>query len=333
MENKTWSFLTVGKTVEQKNGYFKRYVGLGLSDVIALNPTKKQLEEIYGRDVQNDPVYTGTDEQTGVKWVRFDFVVATVPDFCNGIKLISHASFTLRNEKYANRDGSKVRVLDAYGNSTWMNAADVESHKQPTLASGGSAKIAQYRIAYKGEPELIDFLRKYLSIPDAFEYVNGSWLLKKMKHLSELTKEEAEKDDTLVYENHMLAFDKTDFEAFFKGDTSALWSVIEEKKKSQNLGVTLLYGVRTSSEGKQYQAICTGFDMILYKNPSAKAIAQLGTNLAKAKESGLYSNTDYRVQELQEYDVQPTNLEQAPSTETSASDDFSAIFGSVPAPF
>lgn len=305
----SFSFLTIGKTIESTNTEFKRYVGLGQSEILALNPTKKQLEEIYGREVQNEPQYFGTDEQTGVKWARLDFIVKTVPETCNGIDITSHATFTIRAEKYANADGSKVRVIDAYGNSIWMSVEDANNHKQPTLSSGGNAKIAQYRIAYKGEPELVDFLRKYLLIPNAFEYVNGSWALKKMKHINELTKEEAEKDDVLVYENHMLALDKSDFDGFFKGDVSALWSEIENKKKIKPLAVTLLYGIRTNNEGKQYQTVCTGYDTVLYKNPNAKAIAKLESDIVRAKQSGLYSNIDYRVQELQEYSVEPTNLE------------------------
>jgi len=305
----SFSFLTIGKTIESTNTEFKRYVGLGQSEILALNPTKKQLEEIYGREVQNEPQYFGTDEQTGVKWARLDFIVKTVPEACNGIDITSHATFTIRAEKYANADGSKVRVIDAYGNSIWMSAEDANNHKQPTLSSGGNAKIAQYRIAYKGEPELVDFLRKYLLIPNAFEYANGSWALKKMKHINELTKEEAEKDDVLVYENHMLALDKSDFDSFFKGDVSALWSEIENKKKIKPLAVTLLYGIRTNNEGKQYQTVCTGYDTVLYKNPNAKAIAKLESDIVRAKQSGLYSNIDYRVQELHEYSVEPTNLE------------------------
>ena len=305
----SFSFLTIGKTIESTTTEFKRYVGLGQSEILALNPTKKQLEEIYGREVQNEPQYFGTDEQTGVKWARLDFIVKTVPEACNGIDITSHASFTIRAEKYANADGSKVRVIDAYGNSIWMSAEDANNHKQPTLSSGGNAKIAQYRIAYKGEPELVDFLRKYLLIPNAFEYVNGSWALKKMKHINELTKEEAEKDDVLVYENHMLALDKSDFDSFFKGDVSVLWNEIENKKKIKPLAVTLLYGIRTNNEGKQYQTVCTSYDTVLYKNPNAKAIAKLENDIVRAKQSGLYSNIDYRVQELQEYSVEPTNLE------------------------
>ena len=311
--NNSCCFLTVGKTAEAKSTEFKRYVGLGQSQIIALNPTKKQLEEIYGREMQNDPQYFGTDEQTGTKWARLDFIVKTVPEACNGIDIISHATFTIRNEQYLNADGSKVRVLDAYGNSIWMTVKDVEAHVQPKLPSGGNAKIAQYRKAYKGEPEVVDFLRKYLRIPNAFEYVNGSFLLKKMKHLNELTKEEAEKDDVPVYENHMFAFDKNDFENFFKGDATALWDEIQNRKNEDStLAVTLLYGVRTSNEGKQYQVICTGYDTTLYSNPNSKAIAKLAKDMANAKQSGLYSNIDYRVQELSEYTVSPTNLEEKP---------------------
>ena len=130
-----------------------------------------------------------------------------------------------------------------------------------------------------------------------------------MKHINELTKEEAEKDDVLVYENHMLALDKSDFDGFFKGDVSVLWNEIENKKKIKPLAVTLLYGIRTNNEGKQYQTVCTGYDTVLYKNPNAKAIAKLESDIVRAKQSGLYSNIDYRVQELQEYSVEPTNLE------------------------
>ena len=315
----SYSFITVGKTVEQKGGDFKRYVGLGQSKVIALNPTKKQLEEIYGREIQNDPEYYGTDDETGTKWARFDFVVKTDPEFNNGIELISHAVFTLRNEMYANKDNTKVRVIDSYGNSIWMDIDSAKAKTVPTSNSGGSVKMSDYRIALRGEPELIDFLRNYFSLPDAFEYANGTWSLKKLKHQSELTKEEAEKDDILTFESCMMAFDKSDFEKFFKGDVSDLANAINSRKDTENLAVTLLYGVRTTDEGKQYQTVCTGYDLTLRKNAGSKAIARLEKQLANAKQSGLYSAVDYRVQELQEYTVEPTNLEK-PQEESSVGD-------------
>ena len=50
------SFLMVGNTQESKEAAeIKRYVGIGTSKVLAINPTKAELEKIYGRDIQNDP--------------------------------------------------------------------------------------------------------------------------------------------------------------------------------------------------------------------------------------------------------------------------------------
>lgn len=307
-------FFTAGKTVESQSGNFKRYVGLAQSEILALNPTKKQLEEIYGREVQNDPEYTGTDDESGVKWVRLDFIVKTLPEACNGIEATSHATFTLRNELYYNRDKSKVRVIDSYGNSIWMETEAAKAKTVPTSNSGGAVKISDYRMAIKGEPELVDFLRKYFNTPDAFEYVNGTWGLKKLKHQNELTKEEAEKDDILTFESCMMAFDKDDFEKMFKGDVSFVANEIARRKSLMPLAVTLLYGVRTNDEGRQYQTVCTGYDMVLRKNANAKALSYLERQLTSAKQSGMYANTDYRVQELQEYTVEPTNLESAESS-------------------
>ena len=66
--------------------------------------------------------------------------------------------------------------------------------------------------------------------------------------------------------------------------------------------------MRTTDEGKQYQAVCTRGELILRNNAGTKAIAKLGKDLANAKNAGSFSNIDYRVQELQEWDVEPTNL-------------------------
>ena len=47
--NNSYVFLTIGKTQEStETQEFKKYVGVGSSFVVAVNPTKKQLEEIYG---------------------------------------------------------------------------------------------------------------------------------------------------------------------------------------------------------------------------------------------------------------------------------------------
>ena len=50
MINNSYSFLAIGKTQESKEAQeFKKYVGVGSSFVVAVNPTKKKLEEEKGK--------------------------------------------------------------------------------------------------------------------------------------------------------------------------------------------------------------------------------------------------------------------------------------------
>jgi hypothetical protein len=59
---------------------------------------------------------------------------------------------------------------------------------------------------------------------------------------------------------------------------------------------------------------------------NSNAVTALERNLASAKQNGAYQNVDYRVCELQEWSVEPTNLEKKEEGgdlpfETSSSDD------------
>ena len=83
-----------------------------------------------------------------------------------------------------------------------------------------------------------------------------------------------------------------------------------------NNKIKLLYGVRTTDEGKQYQAVASRADLFLANNAGANAITKMAERLAEMKSQGSYANTEFKVQELQEYDVQPTNLDKAPADKT-----------------
>lgn len=74
-----FSFLAVGKTGESKEAVvFKKYVGVAASKVIAVNPTKAELEKIYGTDNINEPEYLKEDDNG--KAALITFVVKTDPD-------------------------------------------------------------------------------------------------------------------------------------------------------------------------------------------------------------------------------------------------------------
>jgi hypothetical protein len=76
--------------------------------------------------------------------------------------------------------------------------------------------------------------------------------------------------------------------------------------------VKLLYGVRTAETEngpRQYQAVASRADLIMPNNAGAKSIERLEKNLANIKANGSYPSTEFKVQDLEEWTVEPTNLE------------------------
>lgn len=287
MSNLNYSFLTFGKTQESKEALsFKRYMGVGSSRVLAVNPDKKLLDELLGFESQNEPAYTGSDDNG--KFARIDFIVRTVPDDCNGIEITNRLSFFLRNAPAYNRDQTKVQVIDIYGNSSWAPVEDAKAGNKLLSSNGNPLKIAsKYRMAYNGEADLVDFLKAYLCVDDAFNYVNGAWVLK-----------DNAADDVFGLEH---------IKDYFNGDFSELREAL---KLQPNNKVKLLYGVRTTDDGHQYQAIATRHNMILRNAAGSKALERLEKELFNAKQAGSFANTEFKVQELAEYNVEPTDLSQ-----------------------
>jgi hypothetical protein len=299
------SFLAIGKTQESKEAgesSFKRYVGLGSTYVKGVQPTKKEIDEFFGFESQAEPEYV-KDTDNG-KEVHITFLLQTDPEANNGIELKSRAMFTLRLTPDYNRDQTKVRVLDQYGNYTWANVDDAKAGRPILTANGNPAKIdTKYRMACVGECDLVAFLKKYLWITDAFNYVNGVWV----------KKEDAD--------NYKFALEN--IKDYFNGNFKELKDAIALQPNNK---LKLLYGVRTTEEGKQYQAVCTRGELILPNATNESAMTRLEKNLANAKQNGAYQNIDYRVQKLQEYVVEPTNLTSDSrdlpfSTSASADDD------------
>ena len=287
------SFLAVGKTQESKEAGesgFKRYVGVGSTYVKGVQPTKAEIDEFFGYESQAEPEYV-KDTDNG-KEAHITFLVQTDPETCNGIELKSRAMFTLRATPAYNKDQTKVQVIDSYGNHTWVNAEDAKAGKAILLPNGNPQKIdTKYRMACVGECDLVDFLKKYLCIQDAFNYVNGTWVKK-------------DNADECV-------FGLENIKDYFKGDFKEIKDAIALQPNNK---VKLLYGVRTNDEGKQYQTVCTRGDLILSKGANVNALTKLEKDLASAKQNGAYANTDYRVCELKEWDVKPTNLDNPADT-------------------
>lgn len=294
-ETNHYSFLAIGKTAESTEGGqgFKRYVGLASSYVLAVNPTKEELDKLRGFESQSEPEYV-KDTDNG-KEAHINFLVKTDPEQNNGIEITSQLMFTLRLVPAYNRDESKVQVIDQYGNATWANTEDAKAGKKLLSSEGKELKIDdKYRMACVGEADLVGFLKKYLGVKSVFNYVNGSWV-----------KKEHPEDYVLGLEH---------LKDYFKGDFKELKEALALQPNNK---VKLLYGVRTSDDGKQYQTVASRDDLILPNNAGSDAIAKMESSLAEMKSRGSYANTEFKVQVLQEYTVEATNLEKAPEADSS----------------
>ena len=289
-DNKTgFIFMAFGKVSESnEGGEVKRYMGVGSSYILGVNPTKAELEKIYNRTIDNDPEYTGTQESDGkqVPYIRLDFITRTDPKVCNGIEMTSKLVFFIRKEARYNHDKTKVQVIDKYGRTCWVGVEDAKNHVIPEYSNGPANIDKDYRPAYAGEEDLTNFLKAYLNIANVMDYKNGTWVMK---------------ENPSDYECRL-----EHIADYFNGNVKEIKDVISLMPKNK---VKLLYGVHTNDEGKQYQAI---YIHMILRNGSTN-FDRLAKDLAEHKGAGAYPTTEFEVCEFKEYTVVSTLFVQSGS--------------------
>lgn len=288
--NKNFTFMAFGKVKESTEGVkIQRYIGVAPTFILGVNPSKEELEKMYGRTVDNTPEYTGTQESNGVQvpYIRLDFITAVDSDNANGIDLKSKLTFFLRKEARYNRDKSKVQCIDEYGRTAWVTIEDAKNHAVPQYTNGPANISKNYRPAYIGEEDLTNFLRAYLNIDSVMEYKNGTWEMK---------------ENPADYECRL-----EHIADYFSGNVSEIKDTLKLMPRNK---VKLLYGVRTSDDGKQYQTIYT---QRVLRNGSTN-FEKLAKDVAERKEAGAYATTEFEVCELREYSVEATDLSKSAST-------------------
>lgn len=276
---------------------FKKYIGVAPVKVLAVNPSKSELEKLYNTTMDNDPQYLGESEVNGKKvpQVRLDFIVKTDVKEASGenLEVLNRVTFFIRNMFRVNRDMSKVQVIDKYGRTAWVTKEQFEKKEIPVYSNGPANLDKDYRGCYWGEEELTNFIRAYLNIPDVMRYVNEKWTLIERP------------EDAEVRFDHV--------QNWFKGDFSELKEVISFQPNNK---VKVLFGVRTTDDGKQYQAVYT---QMFLRNSSTR-YGRLEEDLKRRKEAGAYPSTEFEVCDIKEYAPKPTDFSQAPEDDLPMSD-------------
>lgn len=268
-------------------GVVKRYIGVAPVKILAVNPSKEELEKLYGTELENAPEYVGEvevgEDKHKVNNARLDFIIKTDADRCGGIDVLTKAVFFVRNEPRYNRDRTKVQVIDKYGRTAWVTIEQAKAHEIPMYSNGPANLDKDYRPAYVGEEELTNFLITYLNIPSVMRYNrdNGTWKIVDNPSDSEARLEA--------------------ISSYFKGDFSELRGAIALQPNNK---VKCMFGVRTTEDNKQYQTVYT--QMFLRNNSTD--YNRLEKDLNERKAAGAYPTTEFSTCNLKEYVVEPTTF-------------------------
>lgn len=279
-------FMALGGRKSTEEVSFPKYIGVGSVNVLAVNPTKVELEEIYGTQLENSPEYIGENEievnGEKIKYpqVRLDFIIKTVPEKNNGIDLKTKVSFFITKEVRYNKDRNKVQVINKYGETTWLSLEDAKAGVIPETLSW--FEHGNFKPALIGEEELTGFLKAYLNIP------NKSYKKKSGEIVTIPNKEEAE-----------IRLDK--ILDYFKGDYSEIKNALKLFPENK---VKCMFGIKTTDDNKQYQAVYT--QKFLKSNISD--YSNLDKDLQDRKNNGAYPTTEFSVCDLKEFAVEPTNF-------------------------
>ncbi len=273
---------------ESKENIRKLYIGIAPVFVLAVNPNKEETEKLYNTELDEVPNYLSEAEvgpegnKSKVSQARIDFVVKSDAEKCNGIEMLTRVTFFLNKAYRYNKDNTKVEVINKYGECTWLPVECIKSG----AAIPDNMKwydTSEMRPAYIGEAELTDFIKKYLNIPNK-SFTNPK--TKEIKFIPNLADAEARLDK---------------IENYFKGDFTELKNVI---KLQPNNRVKGMFGVRTTDDNKQYQAVYAQKFLKLNVTDYSK----LDEEIQNRKAAGAYPTTEFSIEPLHEYNVTATDF-------------------------
>lgn len=145
---------------------FKQYLGFANCNILAVNPTKEELEKILGTEIHKDIEYLSTKEYDGVAYATSRISFYVKPKSTEDIPVMN-VSFMIQDRYVFNKDKTKVQVIDKYGRTAWVTVEDSKEHKIPLDKNGNKLRIdADYRPCYVGEDNLTKFIKAYMKIPN-----------------------------------------------------------------------------------------------------------------------------------------------------------------------
>ena len=287
---KSYVMMAFGKAQESKEAAeIKRYTGVGSIFVVGVNPSKSELEKLYDRELDKDPEYI--TEKDGVISARIEFIIKTdsTAKCNNGIELITKLPVFISKEYRFNKDKTKVQVIDKYGRTAWVTKEQAKNHEIPVYGNGKPANIDNdYRPAYVGEEIVTNFLKLFLGIPNVEKWAKNE--------------ETGRREVVGLVDNPQDCECRLEnIEDYFKGKFNEIRDAVNLMPNNK---IKVLFGVRTTDDGKQYQDVYTR----KFLSNAVSVYDKLAEDVQNNKDNGAYPNTEFVIADLQEYTVQATNF-------------------------
>lgn len=148
---------------------FTPYVGYAVMKVVAVNPTGEELMKITGQGLTSE-VYCGkTDEN--IDWAQVNIWLGPAED--NPQIPFVKLPIRLFRQARKNKDGSKVKAIDRFGNSAWVTNEQFQKKEIPLAKSGIKLPIIPpYELCCVNQDVLTDFIRTWANIRQSFNWDN-----------------------------------------------------------------------------------------------------------------------------------------------------------------
>ena len=259
----------------------KLHTGAANFKVVGINPTKEELEAIYGRELNFDPEYVGettvtdSDGERTARQIRLDFYLNNEEE-----GLTEKIQFYVADTYHKSQSG-KYKVINSFGKDTWLTEEDIKNKTLPENMRWYNADGV--KTARRGEVELINFLVNLLNLP---------WDPSKATDPSDC----------------YARIDKPEWEKIFAGDVSLLKGIMDNTNNS----IGVLLGVKTKGDGKMVQTTFNRHTLRQYVIPGTRAekFKYLLKDLKSSQDAGAFGNVDFGPLDLslREHEVTPTEV-------------------------
>lgn len=284
---------------------FSRRTGIGLASLVAVNPSMKEINDAYGRQIYTDePKYISEVEIDGKKFkqIRITFLLKFDENDKdnNGYSDHHFLTFTLTGRPVTNSDGTKIKVIDDFGRTAWVTNQEFEKKAIPVYSNGPARLSPNYHACLRNEDKLVNFIAALMCTPniDVWNKTTKKW----------------EINDKQPIENCKREIPADDMKKIFSGDVSPIKGYLDGDEQNK---VKVLLGVRTdSNDGRKYTVVYDGAFMTQYQNKATQIERALADDIA----GGRYSDTVFKIGPLVEVDsVKPDDLSKPVSVEKPSS--------------